>query len=61
MQRPCGAGREPTNVSGARRESTPVNKLASVAATTCMWLKSSYSRNYNAIMVKRAKIAALGF
>lgn len=55
MQRACGAGREHTNVSGARRwESTPVNKLASVAATACVCLESSYSRNHNAIMAKWA-------
>lgn len=63
MQRASGAGREHTNVSadpGVRRwESTPVNKLAGVAAPAWIWLKSSYSRNYNTTMAKWAKITAL--
>lgn len=42
----CGAGREHSSVSGVRRwESTPVNKLARVAAPAWICLKSSYSRN----------------
>lgn len=60
MRRACGAGREHTSVSGARRwEPASVNKPATVAAAACIWLKSSYSRNCNTIMAKWAKIAAL--